>query len=102
MSLDLTSSERKYLRGLAHHLEPMVRIGKHGLTDGLFEQAEEALEHHELIKVKFLDWKNRKRELSEELCARLECEQVGKIGHVVILYRPARDPDQRVIELPSR
>ena len=98
---ELTSSQKKYLRGLAHHLEPVVRIGKAGLTEGLFEQLEEALESHELIKVKFVDWKDRKRELAAEIDQRLGCEQVGKIGHVVVFFRQGRDPENRRIELPG-
>ena len=97
----LTSSQKKHLRGLAHHLEPVVRIGRGGLTEGLFDQLEEALESHELIKVKFVDWKDRKRELAAAIEERLGCRQVGKIGHVVIFYRPVRDPERRRIELPS-
>lgn len=95
----LTSSQRKYLRGLAHHLEPVVRVGKSGLTEGLFGELDEALESHELIKVKFVDWKDKKRELSAEIDGRLGCEQVGKIGHVVVFYRPADDPEKRRIQL---
>lgn len=96
----LTSSQRKYLRGLAHHLEPVVRVGKSGLTEGLFEQLDEALSSHELIKVKFVDWKDKKRQLAAEIDGRLGCEQVGKIGHVVVFYRPAGDPEKRRIQLP--
>ena len=97
----LTSAQRKYLRGLAHGLDPVVRIGKSGLTEGLYGELDEALESHELIKVRFVDWKDRKRELSGEIDDRLKCEQVGKIGHVVIFFRRARDPDKRRIRLPG-
>lgn len=85
MSELLTSSQRRHLRGLAHSLEPVVRIGKSGLSYGLCEQIDAALEDHELIKIKFVDWKERKRELTGELCDRLDCQQVGRIGHTVIL-----------------
>ncbi len=97
----MTSSQKKRLRGLAHGLDPVVRIGAGGLTEGVFDQLDEALESHELIKVKFVDWKDRKRELAGEICDRLGCEMVGKIGHMVIFFRSARDPEKRRIELPG-
>jgi len=97
----LTGSQRKYLRGLAHGLDPVVHVGKGGLTEALLEQLEETLEDHELIKVKFVDFKSRKRELADEIGQRLGCHRAGLIGHVAILYRPARDPDARRIRLPE-
>jgi len=98
--MSLSSAQRKYLRGLAHHLEPVARVGKSGLTEAFVGNLEEALESHELVKVRFADWKDRKRELSAEICERLECELAGMVGHVAMLYRPARDPDGRKIQLP--
>ncbi len=98
----MTSAQRKYLRGLAHSLDPVVRIGKSGLTEGLYDELDEALESHELIKVRFVDWQDQKRELAGQICERLGCEQVGKIGHVVIFFRPVRDPEKRQIELSDR
>jgi RNA-binding protein len=97
--MSLTSAQRKVLRGLAHHLEPVARVGKSGLSAAFLEHLEEALESHELIKVKFADCKDQKRELSAEICERLECELAGMVGHVAMLYRPARDPDGRKIRL---
>ncbi len=98
----LTGAQRKYLRGLAHGLKPLVRIGKGGLTDSLLQNLDGALESHELVKVKFADFTDRKRELSEQIDRRLDSEMVGTIGHVAIFYRQARDPEQRDIELPRR
>ena len=98
---DLTGAQRKYLRGLAHSLKPVVHIGHGGLTDGLLENLDQALESHELVKVKFSDFQDRKRELAAEIDDRLGSAQAGMIGHVVIFYRRARDPEKRAIRLPS-
>ena len=78
----LKGFQRKYLRGLAHKLNPVVSIGRKGLTDTLMESFEEALESHELIKVKFIDFKEKgkKRELISKLIANSDCELVGIIG----------------------
>ena len=96
----LTGTQRKYLRGQAHGLKPVVQIGKAGLTEGVIKNLREALEHHELIKVKFGEFKDQKEALSATIIDRLVCEQVGKIGHVVIFYRAAGDPKDRQYHLP--
>ena len=98
----LTGSQKKHLRGLAHGLKPVVRIGRAGLSEGVLANLEEALESHELIKIKFSDHQDVKREMSAEIDARLGSTQVGAIGHVVILYRQARDPENRRLKLVGR
>ncbi len=98
---ELTSRERKTLRGVAHPLEPLVHIGKQGLTEGVFQQIDEQLRHHELIKVKFLAGKEEKRELTEQIAQRLACDVPGVVGHIAILYRQNEDPDERVVDFPN-
>ncbi len=98
---DLSGAQKKYLRGLAHELKPVVHVGRNGLTEGVFESLEEALEAHELIKVKLRVPRHQKRELAAAIDARLGSAQAGTIGHVVILYRPAGDPEKRAIRLPA-
>ncbi len=100
--LTLTGGQKKYLRGLAHSLKPLVRIGKSGLTDSVLANLDQALESHELVKVKLSDSKEHRRDLSQQIDARLGSVQVGAIGHVAIFYRPSADPEDRAIEIPSR
>ncbi len=97
----LTGRQRRYLRGLAHGLKPVVQIGKNGLTDSVYESLGEALGHHELIKVRFVDFKDQKRQACEEIDARLGSACVATIGHVAVFYRRAAEPDERKIELPG-
>ena len=96
---ELTSSQRKQLRSLAHHLKPVCYIGKSGLTESVGVSVDVALEAHELIKVKFVDCKDRKKELTAQLVERTQSQLAGIIGHVAILYRQQRDPDKREIDL---
>lgn len=96
----LTSAQRKYLRGLAHPLRPVVQIGKQGLTEAAIRQADEALNDHELIKVQAPVPREEKKELAGKLAGELEAEVAGHIGHVIILYREHPDPEERAIELP--
>lgn len=99
----LTSQQNKYLRGLAHGLKPLVLIGKNGLTDEVIAAVDAALEKHELIKVKFLEHKDkdRKQQMVAAICHQTKCYQAGAIGHTAILYRQARKPAKRRITLPE-
>lgn len=98
---ELTSSQRKQLRGLAHALEPVVQIGKSGLGDEVVAQVERMLAIHELIKVRFVAGKTEKAELVAELCARTGATAAGTVGHVAILFRPSSEPERRRIRLPT-
>lgn len=96
---ELTGAQRKALRGLAHGLDPVVHIGKSGITEGVTAAVEAALDSHELIKVRFVDQHDRKAELAEELAGTTGAEVVGRIGHVAILYRAHPEPEKRVIRV---
>lgn len=96
----VTSSQRKFLRERAHHLEPIVFIGKHGLTDTVVRSIEVNLDAHELIKLRFNDHKKEKKDIAREIADRTECEIAGIIGHVAILYKEHKDPEKRKISLP--
>lgn len=95
----LTGKQRSILRGMAHGLNPFVQIGKNGLTDQVLHQIDEALTKHELIKVKFVDFKDEKKELSQEIEKKLECEMCGSIGHISVFFRQNKDPEKRVIKI---
>ncbi len=97
--MPLTSSDRKYLRGLAHPLSPVVHIGKKGLTPEVIGEVDAQLTQHELIKIKFADLKDEKDSVADELVAKTASFQAGIIGHILILYRA--NPKKPVIKLPK-
>lgn len=97
---ELSGTQRKHLRGLAHHLKPVVHVGKNGLTDPVLQSIDEALEDHELIKVRLVDPQGQKRELAGEIAERTGSVWVGLVGKVVTLYRQNPDPEERQVELP--
>lgn len=101
---DLKGFEKKYLRGLAHSLKPLVLIGKEGLTGGTIHAVDEALSLHELIKIKFNDFKEsgQKTALTEELTTKTKSSFVGMVGHTSTLYRKQADPEKRKIQLPVK
>lgn len=96
----LTSAQRKWLRGMAHPLQPIVRLGKQGLTDAVIRQIDEALDAHELIKVQIPVPREEKAALAEEIQERTRSQNAGLVGHVLILYRENPDPEKRYLELP--
>jgi RNA-binding protein len=98
----LKGSERTYLRGLAHHLKPVVLVGEQGVTDTLIQATNEALDLHELIKVKFNSFKEQKKILAQEIEERTQSEMIGMIGHIAMFYRQQPDQDKRKIQLPKR
>ncbi len=93
MDSQLTSSERKELRGKAHDLKPIVIIGKGLLTAGLIDEVGQALEYHELIKVKFIEGKDEKNELAQQLATETGSAVVGLIGNILILYKKLEESD---------
>jgi RNA-binding protein len=97
----LKGSERKYLKGLAHHLTPIVFIGKKGLTQTVVDEITQALDAHELIKLKFIDFKDEKKEFSTKIENSTKCSLVGMIGNITIFFREQADPAKRKIVLPK-
>ena len=98
----ITSTQKKFLRGLAHDLKPVVQIGQRGLTSNLFAQIEAALLSHELIKIRFGDFKQKtaKTQILDALVAQCDCHLAGQIGHTAVLYRPHPQKERRRIALP--
>jgi len=99
----LTGKQKKFLRGLGHHLEQSVIVGREGLTDNLIQSCSEGLQAHELLKVKLgQNCPLPKKEAAEQLAARTGSLLIQLIGKAVLLYRPNRDlPAERRIDLPG-
>ena len=83
----ITSSQRSYLKSQAHHLNPIVIIGKDGVNEGLIDLINKALVKRELIKIKFRNFKDNKRALSELISSKTDSIVVGIIGHTLIIYK---------------
>ena len=95
----LTSKQRQFLKGRAHALSPVVRIGKGGVTDGVVAETKTALRAHELIKVRLeVEDGKARREAARRLAEDADAHLVGAVGKVAILYRE-RD-EEPVLRLP--
>lgn len=97
----LSGKQKKYLRGLAHPLSPVLLVGREGVTENLLNALNQALEDHELIKVKFNEFKESKGELLEQMVEHGAASVAGVVGHVAILYRPRQEVEKRRIHLPE-
>ncbi|MFW6365116.1 MAG: YhbY family RNA-binding protein [Spirochaetota bacterium] len=97
--MKLTGKQRSRLRKLAQDLDPVITVGKNGISDELVTAADEAFDLHELVKVRFSDHKDEIPELADTLSRRTSASIAGKIGHVVIMYRQNGDPEKRRIHL---
>jgi RNA-binding protein len=94
----LTSKERQVLRALGHPLSPVVQIGKAGLTGGVTQELNNALDAHELIKVQVLgECPLERPEAAEKIAAVTKATVVQALGRILLFYRP--NPDKRQILL---
>ena len=88
--MSISEAQRRHLKKLAHHLKPVVIVGNAGLTDNVIHEIDEALEHHELIKVRINAADKKEREgIIEEICNKTGADWVVSIGHVAGFYRQA-------------
>lgn len=95
----LTGKQKRFLRALGHGLKPLIQIGKKELEDGVVAEAELALAHHELVKVKLLESCLMDRhQAAEQLSAACRAEIAQVLGRTFLLYRRADEPK---LVLPS-
>lgn len=87
---ELSEKQRRHLRGLAHELRPIIRLGNAGLTEAVATETARALHDHELIKVKAPGGGDREARdaLFTELAVRTASALIHRIGNVAVLYRP--------------
>ena len=96
----MTSKQRAYLRGLANTIQPILQIGKSGISDNLLKQIDDALEARELIKVSVLETApDNVKSLGEEIASTLSCTCVQTVGSKITLYR-ARKKNSKIV-LPN-
>ena len=91
----MTSKERAAWRAKANSLEPIIQIGKEGITDNLITQIDDTLDVRDLIKilVHLETAPQTPKELAPQLAERLDAEVIQVIGGIIVLYRKA-DPDK--------
>jgi len=100
MSTALSNPQKRYLRGLAHDLKPVVMVGAKGITANLVAELDSALDQHELVKVKVAAEDRESRDaFIADLAVQATAELVSRIGHTAVLYR--RSKDKPLVILPK-
>ena len=97
--MKLKTKQKRHLKALSHHIKPKINIGKDGLTDGVILSINEYIEKKELIKIKFSQNKENKRDISALICDKANCEQVSIIGNNLIIYKKSSNPKYCQINL---
>ena len=87
MPEELPNRELRALKARAQLLKPMLKIGKDGLSPAFLKEAEATLAHHELVKIKFDEFKAQKKELAPKLAESVGASIVMRVGNVVVLFR---------------
>jgi RNA-binding protein len=98
--MSLSPEQRREYRGIAHNLKPVIIVGDKGLTEGLQEELERALNDHELIKVKVASQdRETRQEAVAALCKASGAELVQTIGKIAVIMRRAKKPNPKLSNL---
>ncbi len=99
-TLKLNPKQRRHLKGLGHHLNAIVTVGKEGISDTLIVALKEALLQHELVKVRVGNSATGDRhEVADELAKRTNASLASVLGKTMLIYK--RHPEKPVIKLPK-
>ena len=91
--MSLSDVQIKHLRKLGHEKKPIILVGGNGISDGVVNETDLSLEHHELLKVKVkVGDRDLRDEMIAELVSRTQSQLVQRIGNIALLYRPAKEP----------
>lgn len=97
--MPLNAQQLRYLKGLTHHLAPVVTVAAKGLSDNVLAEINAALRHHELIKVRLRGEREQRASWIAEIARRCNAQHVHSIGHVACYFR--RNREKPVIALPE-
>src|ERR1039457_837060 len=84
----LNNSQIRKFKAAAQHLEPMFKVGKAGLSEGFIRSVDVVLTQHELVKIKFAEFKAEKKELAPQLAGKTASHLIMRVGNVMVLHRP--------------
>ena len=97
--MNLSESQKKFLRGLGHQLKPVIMVGDAGLSESLLQEFCSTIEHHELIKVRVRANDREARDnIISDLCKKGSAQLVTRIGNVALIFR--RNDEKPQVPLP--
>ena len=94
---ELNNAQIRKLKGLAQRMEATLKVGKQGLSEGFIKSLDEELSRHELVKLKFAEFKEQRKELAPQLAQKTQSHLVALVGNVVVLFRRNPQEDKRKI-----
>ncbi len=86
--ISLTNAQIRTLKAQAQRLKATLKVGKEGVSARFLAALDDALKHHELVKVKFDEFKEQKKELAPQLAENTQSYLVTRVGNVAVLFRP--------------
>lgn len=98
--MSLNNSQLRYLRGLTHHLKPVVMVADNGLSENVMAEIDSALDHHELVKIKLRGDRDVRSAWMDEIVKNTGAQKIHYIGQVACFFR--RNRKKPVIELPGK
>ncbi len=97
--MKLSNKQKQYLKGLAHSIKPVVQLGNNGLTEGVVAEIDNALSHHELIKIKVpTDDREQKQLIMEAIIRETNAIKLQVIGHTMVMFRQS---EEKKIAIPK-
>ncbi|MFA7057235.1 MAG: YhbY family RNA-binding protein [Candidatus Cloacimonadales bacterium] len=98
--MNLTGKQKAYLKKLIHGATPAVMIGAKGVSEQVIKTIDDELNLKELIKIKFIEFKDEKKELFAEIAEKVGAYPIDIIGNIGILYRQNSDKEKQKIKIP--
>ncbi len=96
---ELNNAQIRKPKGMAQRMDASLKIGKQGLSEGFIKSLDEELSRHELVKVKFTEFKEQRKELAPQLASRTQSHLVTLLGNVAVLFRRHPDEEKQKIKL---
>jgi len=94
----LTGKQKRYLRSMAHNIDPIFQVGKGGVNENMIKQINEALEVRELIKISVLKNSLEETDVSAEtIVIGTKAELVQIIGHTIVLYKESKENKEIIL-----
>ncbi len=96
----ITNAKKKEYRSIGHNLNPVIIVSENGISEGILNETERALDDHELIKVKFnIGDREVRAELIKELCKETKAEVIQNIGKIALILRIAKERNEQLSNL---
>jgi RNA-binding protein len=95
---ELTNPQIRKLKSLAQRMDASLKLGKHGLSEPFLKSLDEELTRHELVKIKFAEFKEQKKELAPQLAEKTNSHLITLLGNVAVLFRRNSDPAKQKIQ----